>query len=215
MMFDLDANSKQQVSTPLNELNFISSHYPNAKSQENKSKKSNIESSDTDFSLSDSELSSLDDYDFLNEDLNASIDSKKSKTKLKEKLLESPLKKKLIDKKNKNLLSFNRNEEKVKMIAKLMFPNLTHLDFSSNRIRFIPGNLMFLENLSYLNTSSNKYLMRVSPKVGLLNKLWNFDLKNCDSLRDPANLDNLIKQRTKTADILGFLKVTIFYDFVQ
>ena len=53
--------------------------------------------------------------------------------------------------------------------------------------------------------------MRVSPKVGLLNKLWNFDLKNCDNLRDPANLDNLIKQRTKTADILGFLKVKIVF----
>jgi len=219
LMFDLESDSINKQSN-INDLNFISSHYSISKeiaslslaNETNRPKTiitNEIPSTDSEFSLSESELSSLEDFDFIKSETTESLEKpKKSKSKLKDKLESTlnPLKKKLTDKKNKNLLSFNRNEERIRMISKLMFPNLTHLDFSSNRIRFIPGNLVFLENLSYLNTSSNKYLIRVSPRIGLLNKLWNFDLKNCENLRDPANLDNLIKQRTKTADILGFLK---------
>lgn len=92
------------------------------------------------------------------------------------------------------------------MISKLMFPSLTHLDLSSNKLKRLPGSLALLENLSYLNVSSNPHLVRVSPQLGILSKLWNFDLKNCQNLRDPVNLDNLVKQRTKTSDILGYLK---------
>lgn len=91
------------------------------------------------------------------------------------------------------------------MIAKLIFPNLTHLDVSSNLIKQLPGTLSLLENLSYLNASANPLLCRVSPKLGLLSKLWNFDLKSCTNLKDP-NLDSLIRQKTKTSDILGYLK---------
>ena len=87
-----------------------------------------------------------------------------------------------------------------------MFPNLTHLDISANRLKRLPSSIALLENLSYLNCSSNSCLIRVSPHIGLLNKLWNFDLKNCANLIDPVSLNDLVKQRTKTSDILGFLK---------
>jgi GTPase SAR1 family protein len=146
---------------------------------------------------------------------------KSSRAKLKDKLSTfSPLKKKLHDStstplsatkttpnnKKKSLFYLNKSDEKASMVSKLMFPNLTHLDLSSNRLRRLPGSIALLENLSYLNSSSNPQLLRVSPQIGLLNKLWNFDLKNCPALRDPVSLNDLVKQRTKTSDILGFLK---------
>ena len=145
---------------------------------------------------------------------------KSSKAKLKDKLSTlSPLKKKkheststpistskTLASKKKSLFHLNKSEEKANMMSKLMFPNLTHLDLSSNRLRRLPSSIALLENLSYLNSSSNPHLIRVSPQIGLLNKLWNFDLKNCVALRDPVSLNDLVKQRTKTSDILGFLK---------
>ena len=100
----------------------------------------------------------------------------------------------------------NKKEERSKMIAQLMYPNLTHLDLSFNLLRCLSGHIMFIENLSYFNASSNIYLTRVSPRIGLLNKLWNFDLKNCVNLKYPANLEGLIRQQTKTVDLLGYLK---------
>jgi Leucine-rich repeat (LRR) protein len=125
-----------------------------------------------------------------------------NRLKLKNKLAQlSPLKKRLTDDpmpkvRNKSISSLasakNNPEDRASFIAKLMFPNLTHLDLSFNRLTRLSSDLSFLENLSYLNASSNSYLIRVSPKLGLLNKLWNFDLKNCVNLREPVMLDTLV-----------------------
>ena len=140
---------------------------------------------------------------------------KSSRARLKDKLSTlSPLKKTSTPTatsskstaKKKSLFYLSKSDEKASMVAKLMYPNLTHLDVSNNRLKRLPGSISLLENLSYLNSSSNAYLIRVSPQIGLLNKLWNFDLKNCPKLRDPVSLNELVKQRTKTSDILGFLK---------
>jgi GTPase SAR1 family protein len=46
----------------------------------------------------------------------------------------------------------------------------------------------------------------VSPQLGLLTKLWNFDLKSSLNIKEPLMLDSLVKQRTKTSDVLGYLK---------
>jgi serine/threonine protein kinase/GTPase SAR1 family protein len=102
----------------------------------------------------------------------------------------------------------NKNEERTRsvLISKLIYPNITHLDISWNRIRSLSGQLCYLDSLSYLNASSNMRLSRVSPKIGLLSKLWNIDLKQCPNLRYPAMLDEMVRQRTRTIDILGFLK---------
>lgn len=147
---------------------------------------------------------------------------KESKSRLKNKLAQlSPLKKRSTDdailktpntpatppqRKKSSSSAPKTSEERAVIQAKLMFPNLTHLDLSFNRLKSLSSHLAYLENLSYLNASSNSLLFRVSPRLGLLNKLWNFDLRNCPSLREPVMLDSLIKQKTKTSDILGYLK---------
>ena len=138
----------------------------------------------------------------------ASGKSKKNSFSSKLSLTLSPSKKKssISSKSSKKNVFQNKTEERANMIAKLMFPNLTHLDLSSNRLVRLSGSLSFIENLSYMNASSNMRLVRVSPKLGLLNKLWNFDLKNSLNIKEPVMLDSLVKQRTKTADILGYLK---------
>jgi Leucine-rich repeat (LRR) protein len=149
--------------------------------------------------------------------------SKEPKSRLKSKLAQlSPLKKRSEDSspktpsRSKRISSTSSGqvsssmaktpEERAAQQAKLMFPNLTHLDLSFNKLTRLPSHLAYLDNLSYLNASSNPSLVRVSPKLGLLNKLWNFDLKNCPNLREPVMLDALVKQKTKTSDILGYLK---------
>jgi Leucine-rich repeat (LRR) protein len=149
------------------------------------------------------------------EQQDAFISSSKKPSSLKAKLAlnlsPSKRKKSLLNPKKQNhpdpeQFFINKSEEKAFMIAKLMFPNLTHLDLSSNRIERLPGKISYIENLSYLNASSNANLLRVSPKLGLLTKLWNFDLKNSTNIREPIMLETLIKQRTKTSDLLGYLK---------
>ena len=105
--------------------------------------------------------------------------------------------------KNSNLSS--KNEERANCVSKLLYPNLTHLDISNNLIRYISSSVSYLENLSHLNASSNFELEKISPKLGWLTKLWNLDLKSCPNIKD-VQLDVLIKQKTKTSDILGYLK---------
>ena len=171
------------------------------KSSESEWSDEDLFSSENDYSSDDQQAAELSQ---------AKLKSKRSR--LKDKLATfSPLKKKLADSqtspaKRKTPFYLNKSEERASMISKLMFPSLTHLDVSSNKLKRLAGSLALLENLSYLNVSSNPHLVRVSPQLGILSKLWNFDLKNCQSLRDPVNLDNLVKQRTKTSDILGYLK---------
>lgn len=98
-----------------------------------------------------------------------------------------------------------KNEERTNCLSKLLYPNLTHLDISNNLIKSIPSSVSYLENLSHLNASSNFELQKISPKLGWLTKLWNLDLKSCPNIKD-VQLDVLIKQKTKTSDILGYLK---------
>ena len=91
-------------------------------------------------------------------------------------------------------------------ISKILFPSLTHLDISFNLIKRLPGSLSLLDHLSYLNSSNNSNLTKISPKVGLLSKLWNFDLKNCLNIKDQVLNSMIHKQNSRTSDILGFLK---------
>lgn len=181
---------------------------------------------DSDESSSESELSeteSIDEEQSMNEPVVMATSSpKEPKSRLKNKLAQlSPLKKRSNDEtsspltqtppppsQRKKSTSSTKSppEDRALQQAKLMFPNLTHIDLSFNRLKRLSSHLAYLENLSYLNASSNTSLVRVSPKIGLLNKLWNFDLRNCTSLREPVMLDALVRQKTKTSDILGYLK---------
>ncbi|CAF0874165.1 unnamed protein product, partial [Brachionus calyciflorus] len=105
----------------------------------------------------------------------------------------------------KSLIFKSKNEERINNISKLLYPNLTHLDISNNLINRLSGSISYIENLSHLNAASNFELQKISPKLGLLTKLWNLDLKSCPSIKD-VQLDSLIRQKTKTSDILGYLK---------
>ncbi len=155
--------------------------------------------------LSDETFSSNDETE--NADDHDSGPVSKQRTSLSSKLGLTPSRKKSAGSNSTKKHDFsNRLEERASMIAKLMFPNLTHLDLSSNRLERLPGSLAYIENLSYLNASSNQNLIRVSPQLGLLTKLWNFDLKNSLNIKEPVMLDSLVKQRTKTSDVLGYLK---------
>ena len=92
----------------------------------------------------------------------------------------------------------------LKMRNRLVFPNLSYLDISLNRLRAIPREISNLNNLSVLNISKNKDVCQLPAEMGLLSKLWNLNTTEC-------NLDEPIRsmiesKKYKTMDIVGYLK---------
>ncbi|OQR71714.1 leucine-rich repeat serine/threonine-protein kinase 1-like [Tropilaelaps mercedesae] len=88
---------------------------------------------------------------------------------------------------------------------KLLFPNLSMLDMANNSLTSIPPLIAELQStLSVLNLSGNTGIVHLPPELGLLNKLWNLNLRGC-SLQEP--LRTMIESRKyKTIDIVGYLK---------
>lgn len=112
--------------------------------------------------------------------------------------------------------------------SKLLFPNLSALDVSNNKIREIPNAIHELGNLSVLNISGNpgkcnlcatfhifpqfnpvcssgkKDIVELPPQMGLLSKLWNLNTRGCH-LQEP--LRSMIESKKyKTMDVVGYLK---------
>ena len=92
----------------------------------------------------------------------------------------------------------------LKLRNRLIFPNLSYLDISLNRLQFIPSEISYLNNLSVLNVSKNKDICQLPAEMGLLSKLWNLNTTDC-------NLDEPIRsmiesKKYKTMDIVGYLK---------
>ena len=92
----------------------------------------------------------------------------------------------------------------LKLRNKLIYPNLSYLDISLNRLYFIPRDISHLTNLSVLNVSKNKDICQLPAEMGLLGKLWNLVTSEC-------NLDEPIRsmiesKKYKTMDIVGYLK---------
>ena len=88
--------------------------------------------------------------------------------------------------------------------CKILFPNLSMLDVSNNSIKEIPPLISELSNLSVLHLSGNSNIARLPPEMGLLNKLWNLNLRGCN-LNEP--LKSMIESKKyKTMDIIGYLK---------
>lgn len=86
----------------------------------------------------------------------------------------------------------------------LLFPALTSLDLSFNRLRTIPPTISLLSYLCIFNVSSNIDLEYLPPELGLLDKLWNIGIRDC-ALKEP--LKNVIDQENyKTAEILSVLR---------
>lgn len=92
-----------------------------------------------------------------------------------------------------------------KVDERLLFPNLSMLDMANNSVSSIPAQIAELQGtLSVLNLSGNSGIVHLPPELGLLNKLWNLNLRGC-SLQEP--LRTMIESRKyKTMDIVGYLK---------
>ncbi|KAF5301002.1 hypothetical protein FQR65_LT08985 [Abscondita terminalis] len=88
--------------------------------------------------------------------------------------------------------------------ARLMFPNISMLDVTNNKLKEIPLNIYELTNLSVLNISGNTGITELPPQMGLLSRLWNLNTRGC-SLQEP--LKSMIESKKyKTMDIIGYLK---------
>ncbi|XP_031347203.1 leucine-rich repeat serine/threonine-protein kinase 1-like isoform X2 [Photinus pyralis] len=88
--------------------------------------------------------------------------------------------------------------------ARLMFPNISMLDVTNNKLKEIPVNIYELNNLSVLNISGNTGITELPPQMGLLSRLWNLNTRGC-SLQEP--LKSMIESKKyKTMDIIGYLK---------
>ncbi|CAG0916811.1 unnamed protein product [Notodromas monacha] len=92
----------------------------------------------------------------------------------------------------------------VGMKSRLLFPNLTMLDVSNNRLHSIPPSIQDWTGLSVLNISGNSDITELPPEMGLLNRLWNLNCRGC-GLQDP--LRSMIDSRKyRTLDIIGYLR---------
>lgn len=88
--------------------------------------------------------------------------------------------------------------------SRLMFPNLSMLDISNNKLREIPVHIHDLTNLSVLNISGNAELAELPAQLGLLSRLWNLNTQGCN-LQEP--LRSMIQNnKYKTMDVIGYLK---------
>ncbi|KAK5976329.1 Leucine-rich repeat serine/threonine-protein kinase 1 [Trichostrongylus colubriformis] len=90
---------------------------------------------------------------------------------------------------------------------KVLFPNLSVLDASSNLIKVISTDISRLSSLSVLNLTSNKGIQTLPPELGLLSRLWSLSLKGCQ-LKEP--LDSMVNtENCKTVEIVAHLKTIL------
>ena len=98
--------------------------------------------------------------------------------------------------------SSDANLKAVKL--RIMFPMLSMLDVSNNRISEIPATIHELSNLSVLNVSGNTKIVDLPPQMGLLQKLWNLNTRGC-TLQEP--LATMMSSKSyKTSDVIGYLR---------
>ena len=87
---------------------------------------------------------------------------------------------------------------------RIMFPMLSMLDVSNNKITDIPSTIHELSNLSVLNVSGNSKIVDLPPQMGLLQKLWNLNTRGCN-LQEP--LATMMSSKSyKTSDVIGYLR---------
>ncbi|GFS86526.1 hypothetical protein NPIL_84741 [Nephila pilipes] len=87
---------------------------------------------------------------------------------------------------------------------RILFPNLSMLDVSNNKISDVPAIISEFTNLSVLNLSGNSGICQLPPEMGLLSKLWNLNTRMCN-LSEP--LRSMIESKKyKTMDVIGYLK---------
>ncbi|XP_072941247.1 leucine-rich repeat serine/threonine-protein kinase 1 [Epargyreus clarus] len=86
--------------------------------------------------------------------------------------------------------------------SRLVFPQLSMLDVSSNLLRAVPPALHLLANLSVLNLSGNKDITDLPPQMGLLTRLWNLNTAGC-ALGEPLRG---VARAGRSAAVLGYLR---------
>ena len=86
----------------------------------------------------------------------------------------------------------------------ILFPALSMLDVSGNRIASVPPTIHELANLSVLNLSRNAKINDLPPEMGLLYKLWNLNTGGCN-LQEPL-LTLTSSKSYKTSDVIGYLR---------
>ncbi|KAK6027259.1 leucine Rich repeat-containing domain protein, partial [Ostertagia ostertagi] len=111
----------------------------------------------------------------------------------------------------KTLNISNNQLESIPICAKnkVLFPNLSVLDASSNIIKVINADVSRLSSLSVLNLTGNKGIQTLPPELGML---WSLSLKGCQ-LKEP--LDSMVNtDNCKTVEIVAHLK-TILEETIQ
>ncbi|XP_071041167.1 leucine-rich repeat serine/threonine-protein kinase 1 isoform X3 [Parasteatoda tepidariorum] len=88
--------------------------------------------------------------------------------------------------------------------SKILFPNLSMLDVSNNKIDEVPAVISEFNNLSVLNLSGNVGICHLPPEMGLLGKLWNLNTRMCN-LTEPLR-SMIDSKKYKTMDVIGYLK---------
>jgi Leucine-rich repeat (LRR) protein len=89
----------------------------------------------------------------------------------------------------------------------LLYPNLSSLDISDNKISEILESYSNLTSLSVLNIEGNIGITDIPPQLGLLQKMWTLNANGCN-LSEP--LKSMFENKQyKTADILGYLKSSL------
>lgn len=87
---------------------------------------------------------------------------------------------------------------------RLMYPNLSMLDISNNRLKEMPQFIHKLTNLSILNISGNIDVTELPANMGLLSRLWSMNTKGC-SLH--GYLQTMIESKKfKTMETISYLK---------
>lgn len=100
--------------------------------------------------------------------------------------------------------SFSKNVTNKILKDMLLYPNITALDLSFNKLQSVPKGISDLKDLSVLNLSGNVSINSLPAELGLASKLWNLGINGC-SLGEP--LKSIVESKTyKTMDIIGYLR---------
>uniref|UniRef100_A0AC35THI1 Non-specific serine/threonine protein kinase n=1 Tax=Rhabditophanes sp. KR3021 TaxID=114890 RepID=A0AC35THI1_9BILA len=101
------------------------------------------------------------------------------------------------------ILSTPENKNLVK--SSLIFPNISTVEIAANFLDHVPSAISNLQLLTSLNLQSNTLLTKLPAELGMLDKLWSLQLKDCP-IKDYTIKALLEAPNYKTVDILAHLR---------
>ncbi|XP_041363499.1 leucine-rich repeat serine/threonine-protein kinase 1-like [Gigantopelta aegis] len=87
--------------------------------------------------------------------------------------------------------------------SRLLFPELSELDVSSNSLTSLPSEIGEHSNLKVLYLNCNRALKELPPRLGMLKQLWKLEVQCCSL--EGAIQDFIRNSPCSVKDILGFL----------